>query len=80
VRGTACAVVVCGACGACAKGFHWKYLNIGYNELVINTWKSEGCFSDITQRLGYRLLLSPSATHTYTSAVRPGILFLFFYF
>lgn len=52
--------------------FHWKYLNIGYNELVINTWKSEGCFSNITQRLGYRLLLSPSATHTYTSAVRPG--------
>jgi hypothetical protein len=68
----ACADCVPWCVRCVCKGFHWKYLNIGYNELVINTWKSEGCFSNITQRLGYRLLLSPSATHTYTSAVRPG--------
>jgi hypothetical protein len=58
--------------GLAFAGFHWKYLNLGYNEDVITTWKNEGCFSDITQRLGYRLRLSPTATHNYTSAVRPG--------
>lgn len=54
------------------SGFHWRYLHIGYNADVINKWKEQGCFDDITKQLGYRLLLSPSATHTYTSAVRPG--------
>jgi hypothetical protein len=39
---------------------------------VISTWKAEGCYNNITQRLGYRLLLSPTATHSFTGAVRPG--------
>ena len=39
---------------------------------MISTWKTEGCYNNITQRLGYRLLLSPTATHSFTGAVRPG--------
>lgn len=37
--------------------YHWTYLNIGYHGGVIDRWKSTGCFDEIVDRLGYRLVL-----------------------
>lgn len=37
--------------------YHWTYINIGYNESVIRNWKNEGCYNEIKQRLGYRIVL-----------------------
>ncbi|MBP5637791.1 MAG: DUF4832 domain-containing protein [Bacteroidales bacterium] len=37
--------------------YHWTYLNIGYNTSVINRWKTQGCYDEITRRLGYRIVL-----------------------
>lgn len=36
---------------------HWSLLHEGYNVDVINKWKSQGCFSTIQSKLGYRLQL-----------------------
>jgi len=37
--------------------FHWTYLNIQYHPDVINTFRTEGCFETIQNRLGYRFEL-----------------------
>jgi hypothetical protein len=37
--------------------FHWTYLNIEYHPDVINTFRTEGCFETIQNRLGYRFEL-----------------------
>ena len=37
--------------------FHWDYLNAYYYEGVLDRWKSEGCYDEISRRLGYRLAL-----------------------
>ncbi len=37
---------------------HWTYLNIGYHQGVISGWQSNGCFTEIENRLGYRLALT----------------------
>ncbi len=37
---------------------HWSYLNIGYHQGVISGWQTDGCFSEIENRLGYRLALT----------------------
>lgn len=39
------------------KDYHWTYLNSGYNSSVHDRWKDKGCFDEITDRLGYRLVL-----------------------
>lgn len=36
---------------------HWSYMNIGYHQGVISGWQTNGCFSEIENRLGYRLAL-----------------------
>jgi hypothetical protein len=36
---------------------HWSALNIDYNEDVLDSWRSGGCFDQIACRLGYRLAL-----------------------
>ena len=48
--------------------YHWTYLNIDYNESVIQRWKTDGCFDEIKRRLGYRIVLE-SVEHT-TTAVK----------
>ncbi len=37
--------------------FHWSYLNHDFYAPDINRWKSEGCYDEITRRLGYRYRL-----------------------
>lgn len=37
--------------------FHWSYLNSDYHPDVLNKFSTEGCFSDIRKRLGYRFSL-----------------------
>ena len=49
--------------------YHWSYLNIDYNKDVLNLWDSEGCKSEVEQRLGYRLVLQDG---TFTSSPRAG--------
>jgi len=36
---------------------HWNYLNIDYNQEVLNYWKTYGCYNEIVNRLGYRFEL-----------------------
>lgn len=37
--------------------FHYSYLNSEYHPDVLSNWKTDGCFSDIENKLGYRLQL-----------------------
>ena len=37
--------------------YHWTYLNIDYNGEVLDRWKTSGCYNEIINRLGYRLVL-----------------------
>ena len=39
------------------KDYHWTYLNSGYNGDVLKRWEQSGCMDEITDRLGYRLVL-----------------------
>ncbi|MBR5403206.1 MAG: DUF4832 domain-containing protein [Bacteroidales bacterium] len=39
------------------EDYHWTYLNRMYNTDVIDRWVSSGCMDEITDRLGYRLVL-----------------------
>jgi len=41
--------------------FHYSYLNLSYHPEVLKTFRDEGCFSEIENRLGYRLLLQRAA-------------------
>ena len=40
------------------EDYHWTYLHDGYNMEVLSRWKTDGCFSEIQSKLGYRLVLS----------------------
>ncbi len=45
--------------------FHYSYLNRDYNTLVLDYWKTNGCYSNIRKNLGYRLeLLDGTYTNT----------------
>ncbi len=37
---------------------HYTYLNIGYHTGVLGIWRTEGCFDQIQNRLGYRYVLT----------------------
>lgn len=51
------------------KAHNWDYLNSGFYSGVLNNWRSEGCYDEISRGLGYRLaLLSGSVT----TQVQPG--------
>ena len=39
------------------KNYHWTYLNSGYNSSVLDRWRDKGCMDEITDRLGYRLVM-----------------------
>ena len=41
--------------------FHWSYMNLDYHETVISEFETDGCFSEMQNRMGYRFeLLSGS--------------------
>lgn len=59
------------------EDYHWTYLNSGYNTSVLNVWKTSGCYDEIVNRLGYRLVLAdsyrtenPAAGQTFNLAFR----------
>ncbi|UXP32244.1 DUF4832 domain-containing protein [Reichenbachiella agarivorans] len=54
--------------------FHWSYLNRDYNTQVLNEWDSQGCFDEITLKLGYRYEL---ISGTFTEMVQPSGTFSF---
>ncbi len=37
--------------------FHWSYINTDYHPDVLQSWVDDGCMDEITNRLGYRLVL-----------------------
>lgn len=37
--------------------YHWTFLNQGYNTDVLKRWKTTGCYEDIVNKLGYRLVM-----------------------
>lgn len=39
------------------KDYHWTYLHDGYHQDVLKRWKNDGCYDEIDQKLGYRLVL-----------------------
>jgi len=49
--------------------FHWSYLNLDYNVSVLNNWKSQGCFTKVDQKLGYRFVMTSG---TYSGTAKPG--------
>ncbi|CAN5858992.1 hypothetical protein BH11PSE12_BH11PSE12_34140 [soil metagenome] len=49
--------------------FHWTYLNADYNTTVLNSWKSQGCYEQVKQKLGYRFALQSG---TYSTSAKPG--------
>lgn len=38
--------------------YHFTYLNSGYHQTVLANWKTEGCYSEIETRMGYRFVLT----------------------
>lgn len=50
----------CSATLSDLENYHWTYLNNGYREEVLAKWKNSGCYMDILNRLGYRLVLMDS--------------------
>lgn len=48
---------------------HWTALNEGYHPDVIQSWKDQGCYAEIRQRLGYRLSLLEAS---FPQQIHPG--------
>ena len=48
---------------------HFTELNQSYHPQIIRAWKRQGCFEDIQNRLGYRLVLQSSELNSH---VAPG--------
>jgi len=40
---------------------HASYLNNGYNEDVLRSWKNGGCYNEISSRMGYRIALKKAS-------------------
>lgn len=47
----------CSSAIALLSSYHWSYLNSEYHPDVLAKWKTDGCYSEISQRLGYRFSL-----------------------
>ena len=52
-----CAQSVCSNALEELSRFHWTFLNLDYNTNVLSEWKTEGCFPEVWQKLGYRFRL-----------------------
>ncbi len=44
--------------------FHWSYLNIDYHPAVLDSWRGDGCFSEVERNLGYRYRLLDATAST----------------
>lgn len=49
--------------------FHWSFLNVGYNTSVLNNWKTQGCYTQVDQKLGYRFVMQNGS---FSSSAKPG--------
>ena len=49
--------------------FHWSFINLDFHPEVINGWRNQGCFGQIQQKLGYRLVLTNGS---YATSAKPG--------
>ena len=47
--------------------YHLAWLNISYAPTVINKWKADGCFAEVSRSMGYRLQLD-AASHASEAA------------
>lgn len=45
----------------------WSYLNLDWYKPIIDGWKSEGCFEEFEQDMGYRLVLDSSGIDSVVS-------------
>lgn len=59
------------------QDYHWTYLNVEYHSGVIGSWKNDGSYDVISDRLGYRLVLDdcyftpdPTAGGEYRAVIR----------
>jgi hypothetical protein len=52
-----------------SAAYHQTWLNAGYSQVFLDSWKSGGCYSQISRSMGYRLQLD-SVNHVTTAA--PG--------
>jgi hypothetical protein len=49
--------------------FHWSYLNNGFLASVLSNWRSQGCYEQVNQKLGYRFVLKDA---TFSNSGKPG--------
>lgn len=49
---------------------HWSYLNSGYHQVVLGSWREGGCMAEVERRLGYRLSM---VSARYARQARPGV-------
>jgi uncharacterized protein YjbI with pentapeptide repeats len=54
--------------------FHWSFLNIDWYKPTLQSWRDDGCFAEIEQRLGYRFAL---VQRTFPDQARLGDSFQF---
>ncbi len=60
----------CGPTGRAQQefaGFHYSFLNSGYNTSVNDDWVTGGCMDEIKQKMGYRLVLRKAVFPTIAS-------------
>jgi hypothetical protein len=73
VGGTTCAEFLprsgCAQALAEMERLHWSFIAAQYNPAVLLEWRTQGCFDQISRRLGYRIALVDAA---WTSEVAPG--------
>lgn len=48
---------------------HWTALNEEYHPAILQSWRQQGCYDEIRQRLGYRLSLLEA---NFPAQIRPG--------
>ena len=48
--------------------YHWDYLNASYWSSIYSKWKSQGCYTEVTERLGYRYSLTQVTSPTTLAA------------
>ena len=51
------------------KRFHYTFINIDYHPGVLSQWRTEGCFDEIQNKLGYRYVLQ---TAKLQNEAKPG--------
>lgn len=66
----------CGPAIAEMEDFGWDYLNIQYWTPMIDKWRTQGCYDEISRRLGYRYVLDRVTAPTQVEAGGPATLAL----